>query len=144
MRRQAVLPPLPLRSGVLSYSRGSRLRGQRRPGILHQLLRSTLLDDVNAQCVTCSSRYHVGMKEQAPDVQYTIRGVPPEVDRALRKKAARRKLSLNQMIIEELTAVTTGVRKRADFHDIAGQWTPDPAFDEIIASQRQIDPDKWK
>jgi hypothetical protein len=84
------------------------------------------------------------MKTKAHDIQYTIRGVPQEVDRALRRKAARRKLSLNQVIIEELTAVTTGLRKRADFHDIAGQWTPDAGFDDIIASQRQIDPDKWK
>ena len=84
------------------------------------------------------------MKRQARDIQYTIRGIPEEVDRALRRKAARRKLSLNQIIVEELTAGTTGVRKRADFHDVAGQWTPDPAFDEIIATQRQIDPDKWR
>jgi hypothetical protein len=34
--------------------------------------------------------------------------------------------------------------KRADFDDLIGKWTPDPAFDEIIATQRQIDPDKWK
>jgi hypothetical protein len=46
--------------------------------------------------------------------------------------------------VEELTAGTTGVRKRADFHDVAGQWTADPAFDEIMATQRQIDPEKWK
>jgi hypothetical protein len=46
--------------------------------------------------------------------------------------------------VEELTAGTIGLRKRADFRDVAGQWTPDPAFDEIIATQRQIDPDKWK
>jgi len=46
--------------------------------------------------------------------------------------------------VEELTAGTTGARKRADFHDVAGQWTADPAFDEIIATQRQIDQDKWK
>ena len=84
------------------------------------------------------------MRKQARDIQYTIRGIPEEVDRALRRKAALRKLSLNQIIVEELTAGTTGVRKRADFHDVAGQWTPDPAFDEIIATQRQIDPDKWK
>lgn len=84
------------------------------------------------------------MKRQAHDIQYTIRGIPQEVDQTLRRKAAQRKLSLNQIVIEELTAVTTGVRKRADFHDLAGQWTSDPAFDEIIASQRQIDPDKWK
>lgn len=84
------------------------------------------------------------MKGQASEIQYTIRGVPREVDRALRRKAAQRKLSLNQVILEELTAVTTGARKRADFHDVTGQWTPDPALDEIVASQRQIDPDKWK
>jgi len=84
------------------------------------------------------------MKRQANDVQYTIRGIPPEVDRALRRKAAQRKQSLNQVIVDELTAVTAGVRKRADFHDLVGQWTPDPAFDDIVASQRQIDPDKWK
>lgn len=77
-------------------------------------------------------------------MQYTIRGVPPEVDRALRRKATQRRQSLNQIIVEELTAATTGVRKRADFHDVVGQWTPDPAFDEILASQRQIDADKWK
>jgi len=84
------------------------------------------------------------MGQQARHIQYTVRGIPQEVDRALRRKAAQRKLSLNQIIVEELTAGTTGVRKRADFHDIAGQWTPDPAFDEVIASQRQIDPDQWK
>ncbi len=80
----------------------------------------------------------------ARGIQYTVRGIPQEVDRALRRKAAQRKLSLNQLIVEELTAGTIGTRKRADFHDLAGQWTPDPAFDEIIATQRQIDPDKWK
>ncbi len=88
--------------------------------------------------------YHAGMKQQARDIQYTVRGIPREVDRALRQKAAKRKLSLNQIIVEELSAATTGLRKRADFHDVAGQWKPDPAFDEIIAAQRQIDPDKWK
>ena len=84
------------------------------------------------------------MRRQARAIQYTVRGIPQEVDRALRRKAAQRKLSLNQIIVEELTAGTTGLRKRADFQDVSGQWTPDPAFDEIISTQRQIDPDKWK
>ena len=76
------------------------------------------------------------MKRQAQRIQYTVRGIPQEVDRALRRKAAQRNPSLNQVIVEELTAGTIGERKRADFHDVAGQWTPDPAFDEIIAAQR--------
>ena len=84
------------------------------------------------------------MKRQAQVVQYTIRGIPPDVDRALRRKALQRKQSLNQIIVEELTAATTGVRKRADFSDVVGKWAPDPAFDEIMTSQRQIDMDKWK
>jgi len=77
-------------------------------------------------------------------IQYTVRGVPPEVDRVLRKKAAHLKLSLNQLVIDELTRATIGRARRADFSDLVGRWTPDPAFDEIIASQRQIDWDKWK
>jgi hypothetical protein len=76
--------------------------------------------------------------------QYTIRGIPPEVDRALRNKASQLKLSLNQVIIDELTRTTIGRARKADFSGLVGQWTPDPAFDEVIASQRQIDWDRWK
>ena len=83
------------------------------------------------------------MKKQAP-IQYTIRGVPPEVDRMLRRKAAKCKRSLNQVILDELTSTTVGRAQRADFTDLVGRWTPDPGFDEIIAAQRQIDWDKWK
>jgi hypothetical protein len=84
------------------------------------------------------------MKKEAKQIQYTIRGIPREVDRVLRGKAARRKQSLNQLIVDELTAATTGRTIRADFSDLVGHWTPDPAFDEVLAAQRQIDWDKWK
>lgn len=77
-------------------------------------------------------------------IQYTVRGVPHEVDRALRTKAMQLKISLNQLVVEELTRATIGQSQKADFSDLVGQWTPDPAFDEIIASQRQIDWEKWK
>jgi hypothetical protein len=62
----------------------------------------------------------------------------------LRQRAARRKQSLNQLILEELTLATTGGRCKEDFSDLVGKWTPDAAFDEILASQRQIDWDKLK
>ncbi|MBI3683353.1 MAG: hypothetical protein HY235_23515 [Acidobacteria bacterium] len=67
--------------------------------------------------------------------QLTIRGVPREVDHILRRKAAERNQSLNQVILDELTMATVGRKKRADFSDVAGGWTPDPAFDEIMAAQ---------
>jgi hypothetical protein len=76
-------------------------------------------------------------------VQYTLRGIPREVDRALRQKAKQRKQSLNRVILDELTAAATGRKARADFSDLVGQWVPDKDFDDIIAAQRQIDPDKW-
>ncbi len=84
------------------------------------------------------------MDKQAEPIQYTIRGVPSEVDRLLRAKAAKRKMSLNQIVLEELTIATTGRQKFADFSDLVGQWTDDPGFDETLAAQRQIDWDKWK
>jgi hypothetical protein len=77
------------------------------------------------------------MKPRAP-IQYTIRGIPPEVDKALRQKAAQRGLSLNQTIVEELAGATIGRQKKSDFSDIVGKWIPDPGFDEIMASQRQV------
>jgi len=84
------------------------------------------------------------MKQQAEPIQYTIRGVPREVDRALRLKAAKRKQSLNHVILDELTQATVGRPIRADFGDLVGKWIPDPAFDEILAAQRKIDLEKWK
>jgi hypothetical protein len=84
------------------------------------------------------------MKRQAKSVQYTIRRIPREVDRILRQKAAQRKQSLNQVILDELTVATVGDKQREDFSDLAGRWKPDPAFDEIVAAQRQIDWDQWK
>ena len=77
-------------------------------------------------------------------LQYSVRGVPPEVDELLRKKAARSHRSLNQVIVDELTKATTGRSVKADYSDLVGQWKRDPAFDKIIASQRQIDWEKWK
>jgi hypothetical protein len=84
------------------------------------------------------------MKRHPRPTQYTIRGIPAAVDSTLRKKAALRKQSLNQFIVDELTMAAGAHRRRADFSDLVGQWTADSAFDEILAAQRQIDPDNWK
>jgi hypothetical protein len=89
-------------------------------------------------------KMQVELKMRTEVAQYTIRGIPSEVDRALRKKAAQLKISLNQVVVDELTKATIGRSRKADFSDLVGRWTPDPAFDETIAAQRQIDWDKWK
>lgn len=61
-----------------------------------------------------------------------------------RQKAARRKQSLNRVIVEELAVAAIDGQPRTDFSDLVGGWTPDPAFDEILAAQRRIDRDEWK
>jgi len=48
------------------------------------------------------------------------------------------------VILDELTQATVGRKRKADFSDLVGRWTPDAAFDEILAAQRKIDRDKWK
>ena len=83
-------------------------------------------------------------KRAKSSVHYTIRGVPAEVDHALRVKAAQRKQSLNRVVLDELTRALIGSPVKADFTGLVGQWVTDPAFDEVIASQRQIDADKWR
>ena len=89
--------------------------------------------------------YPAGMGKLAKSlVQYTIRGVPAEVDHALRVKAAQRKQSLNRVVLDELTRALIGRPVKTDFSDLVGKWAPDPGFDKVIASQRQIDADKWK
>jgi hypothetical protein len=84
------------------------------------------------------------MRKHARSVHYTIRGIPLEVDRAVRVKAAQRKQSLNRVVLDELTRALIGNPIKADFSDLVGKWAPDLEFDAVIASQRQIDADKWK
>jgi hypothetical protein len=51
--------------------------------------------------------------------------------------------SVPALFLDELTVATVGGKQREDFSDLAGGWRPDPAFDEILAAQRQIDGDQW-
>jgi plasmid stability protein len=83
-------------------------------------------------------------KHAKSPVHYTIRGIPAEVDRALRIKATQRKQSLNRVVLDELTRALLGKSVKGDFSDLVGKWEPDPGFDAVISSQRQIDADKWK
>jgi hypothetical protein len=82
----------------------------------------------------------------AKAVQYTIRSISPGLDRALRKKARERGLSLNAMVLQALEAeagVTARPRLYDDLDDLIGSWVPDKAVDRALAEQRQVDPGDW-
>jgi hypothetical protein len=78
--------------------------------------------------------------------QYTIRGIPAEVDEALRRKAHRRSVSLNRLLVDELT-VASGAqagKKVRSLKGLAGRWKEDPEFDRIVGEQRRIDRELWR
>ena len=78
--------------------------------------------------------------------QYTIRNVPAEVDRALRKTAKANGKSLNETALEALRRAVGGdapVRYH-DLDDLIGTWVEDPEFDRILEAQRQIDEELWR
>lgn len=64
----------------------------------------------------------------------------------MRRQAQDRKISLNQLVLEELirsTGVTTG-RALRSLKSIAGRWKKNPAFDRGVEEQRPIDWNLWR
>lgn len=79
-------------------------------------------------------------------MQYTIRNVPPEIDRALKSRAKQLGKSVNQVALEAL-AHSTGERTRyRRLRGMPGAWSKKDAerFGESLAEQRQIDEELWR
>ncbi len=80
-------------------------------------------------------------------MQYTLRNVPPHLDRALRLRAQEEKKSLNEVALEALLQAFAirgeGLRRR-DLSDVAGTWIEDPEVDRALEEQRKIDPELWR
>ncbi len=82
----------------------------------------------------------------------TIRNIPSEVARAIRRKSETERTSLNKAVVSLLEErLGAGGRKRSKIrHDdldfLAGSWTSQEAgaFDKALAEQRVMDPDLWK
>jgi hypothetical protein len=79
--------------------------------------------------------------------QYTIRGIPANIDRILRDKAKRQHKSLNQIALEALIKEAGGIGEPKDNHDLDaffGSWVNDSDVDDALVAQRQIDEGLWK
>ncbi len=80
-------------------------------------------------------------------MQYTLRKVPPGIDRALRRIARQEGRSLNDVTLAALRrAVGAGDEPvpYRDLKDLAGTWESDAKFDAALADQDRIDPDLWR
>ena len=87
--------------------------------------------------------YYVGMKT----MQYTIRGIPPRFDVAVRRDATASHQSLNAVLLKVLErGLDLGPEpvRYNDLNDLAGSWVQDPEFDKVMADMDKVDEAMWK
>lgn len=68
-------------------------------------------------------------------VQYTIRSIPPKLDKSLRLQAKKTGKSLNEVALESLAKGAGVDISTQTFHDLdwfVGSMKPDPGFDEAL------------
>jgi len=79
-------------------------------------------------------------------MQYTLRNVPPELDRMLKARARQLGKSVNQVAVEALArSMGQPVRVRS-LRGMPGGWSKKEAaeFDRFLAEHRRIDEELWK
>lgn len=78
----------------------------------------------------------------------TLRNLPAEIEKVVRKEAERQRTSINKAVITLLERKTEGHKKKKqiskeydDLDRLAGSWTKKEAanFDKALAAQRTID-----
>lgn len=79
-------------------------------------------------------------------MQYTVRSIPPDVDRALKARARQLDKSVNQVVIEALAQSLEQPVRRRNLRDMPGQWSREEAraFDKFLSSVRVVDEGLWK
>lgn len=85
--------------------------------------------------------------------QFTLRGIPEEIEKMVKKEAGKKGWSLNRAFIA-LLEKAAGTRKKkinpkAEYHDLdhlAGAWSKEEArvFDKHLQQQRKVDEKLWK
>ena len=80
-------------------------------------------------------------------MQYTIRSIPPALDRALRAWAQEEGTSLNEAAVRAMTrglGLAGRTERQRDLSELMGSWVEDPEFDRALAEQDRIDEDLWE
>ena len=83
----------------------------------------------------------------------TLRNLPPDLVKAVRREAGRKRTSINKAVISLLESKADVRKKRKarkvrhqELDALAGSWTKKEAteFDKTLTAQRSIDPELWK
>jgi hypothetical protein len=78
-------------------------------------------------------------------IQYTIRGVPEELDTVLRQEAAEYGKSLNSLLIDKIaeSCKLQQIPRTNGLEKFAGTWIDDPEFDEAMKDHDIVHPQEW-
>jgi len=79
-------------------------------------------------------------------IQYTIRNIPPNLDKVIRKRSVQSGKSFNQTVVDLLslqTFGTTDIPEDKDFNWLFNKNTLDESFDEAINNVSLIDKSIW-
>jgi hypothetical protein len=79
-------------------------------------------------------------------MQYTIRNIPRDLDKAVKARAKRLGKSVNQVALEALANVVDHPIKRRSLRDMPGAWSKSEAerFDRFLREHRAVDEELWK
>ena len=80
-------------------------------------------------------------------MQYTLRGIPPALDEAIRERARAEGKSLNEIAVAALAdGVGLGTEDivRRDLSDIVGTWVEEAAVEAALSAQDRVDEGLWK
>jgi hypothetical protein len=79
-------------------------------------------------------------------MQYTIRNISPEMDRAIKARAKRLGKSVNQVALEALAQSLGQPVRRRDLRHMPGAWSRKEAsaLDRFLEEHRRIDEELWK
>jgi hypothetical protein len=80
-------------------------------------------------------------------MQYTLRGIPPALDEAVRARASALGKSLNEVAVEALAeGLGLGAEdiERRDLSDVVGTWRKERAVESALAAQDRVDKALWK
>lgn len=89
--------------------------------------------------------YNAGIMKKK--MQYTVRSVPEDVDKALRERAVREGCSLNTYIVDTLRNGAGLSDTLPSFHDLdhlSGKWIKDDECDRALEEFDKIDKDMWE
>ena len=79
-------------------------------------------------------------------MQYTIRKIPPALDKAIKARAKLLGKSVNELALEALARSVGEPVRRRELRRMPGSWTAAEAkaFDHFLAEHRAIDQELWK